>query len=669
MESVAAFRFSLFTFRFVVPLPYSPAMLISARDISKALGLKPLFSGVTLSIDEGDRIGLIGPNGAGKSTLLKLLAGVAPAPGHDGPDSGQIVVSKGARVVYVPQEDRFDGPAGQTSRDVVTRAALTAGLAAGVHDEHEAEIVAEQVLSRLEFDAAHSGANPGTLSGGWRKRLAIARALGARGGEPDVMLLDEPTNHLDLEGIRWLENFLTRAGKGKMASVFVTHDRAFLENVASRVVELSRAYPEGTLEIDGNYSEFLRRKQDYLDGQAKAEQSLANQVRKDLAWLSRGAQARRTKAKSRAASAYERIEGLDEVRARNAAAQVGGARVDFTDSGRKTRKFLEAIEISKSVGEGEARRTLFRGVNLAVGVGECVGLLGPNGSGKTTLIRVLTGELAPDAGTIKRSDPPPRVVVFSQHRQDFAPETPLGEALCPVSDQVRFRGQAMHITAWSRRFLFRDEQLPQPVKSLSGGELARVHIARIMLEPADVLVLDEPTNDLDIPTLEVLEEALEDFPGALILVTHDRAMLGRLATEVLALDGRGGAKSYADLDQAIAGLENAERELQATEAARLAKLAKASAQTPTSSEDAASESAAKKKPGKLSYMEQREYDAMEAKIHDAEAKAAAAHERMSDPAVIADHVKMAQACRDAEAADAQVAGLFARWEELEAKRG
>lgn len=638
-------------------------MLVSARDISKSLGLKSLFNDVSISIDEGDRVGLIGPNGAGKSTLLKLLAGVSPAPGHEGPDEGRIVIPKGVRAVYVPQDDRFESAYERTSLAVVSHAALEAGVAADVHDEHEAEIVARQVLDRLGFDDAHVSADPSALSGGWRKRLSIARALAACGGQPDVMMLDEPTNHLDLDGIRWLETLLTRGSRGKMASVFVTHDRAFLENCATRVVELSRAYPKGTLQINGNYTEFLRRKQEFLDGQAKAEQSLANQVRKDLAWLSRGAQARRTKAKSRAASAYERIEGLEEVRGRNAAAGTGGARVDFTDAGRKTRKFIEAIGVSKSVGEGASRRTLFRDVQLSVGVGECIGLLGPNGSGKTTLIRVLTGELAPDSGTIKRSDPPPRVVVFSQHRQDFAPETPLGEALCPVSDLVRFRGQAMHITAWSRRFLFRDEQLVQPVKTLSGGELARVHIARIMLEAADVLVLDEPTNDLDIPTLEVLEESLEDFPGGLILVTHDRAMLGRLATEIIALDGRGGAGNYADLDQALGAIEAAQRTAEPAAPAKRRESTPANTTTGT-----VTATAPAKKSGKLSYLEQREFDAIESNIAKAEARASAAHAKMNEPAVIADHTQLAKACAEAGAADEAVATLYARWEELEGKR-
>ncbi len=642
-------------------------MLISARGIAKTLGLRQLFHGVSLSIDEGDRIGLIGPNGAGKSTLLKIIAGLPDPAGHTGPDEGELTLAKGARVVYVGQQDTFpsrDDAPELTCRAVLVRSALDAGPAADVHDEHEADLVADSVLSRLNFDDARAAAHPATLSGGWRKRLAIARGLAACGGAPDLLLLDEPTNHLDLDAIAWLEEFLRRtrtAHNAPMASAFVTHDRAFLESVATRVVELSRAYPQGTLAVDGNYSEFLRRKAEFLDAQARSEQALAGQVRKDLAWLSRGAKARRTKSKSRIDASYERMDELAELKSRNAAAGAGAARVDFTDSGRKTRKFIQAAGIAYAVPTHAGPRTLFTGVDLAVGVGDCLGLLGPNGSGKTTLIRVLTGELKPAAGTLKYSDPAPRIVVFSQYRADFDPTITLADALCPVSDQVRFRGQAMHITAWSRRFLFRDEQLAQPVRTLSGGELARVHIARIMLEAADVLVLDEPTNDLDIPTLEVLEEALEEFPGALILVTHDRAMLDRLATDIVALDGRGGAGMFATVDQAVAAMVRGNAaHATASNAGRRAE-AKPESAAPLG---VATPAMNRKK---LSYNEQREYDGMEAKIQAAEAAAADADARMNDPAVMNDHARMAKACRDAQAAHDAVAQLYARWEELEGK--
>ncbi len=620
-------------------------MLLTAREISKSLGVRTLFRGLSLRIGEGHRLGVIGPNGSGKSTLLRLLAG------QDQADEGAILRRRGLRAVYVAQHDDF--PPDCSVLAVVTEAAFSGVGEVGVtHDHHEAELLAEQILSRVGFGAETWGALARDLSGGWRKRLAIARALSTVGGEPDMLLLDEPTNHLDLDGLRWLEEFLSRPeGSGRcFASVFVTHDRAFLSNVASRVLEVSGAHAGGSLLVEGGYREFLRRRDEILEAQSRAERSVAGQVRKDLAWLSRGPQGRQTKAKGRIGASSERMEDLAALRARNAAGAGAGAGVVFDDTGRRTRKLIVLRGVAKSMGG----RRLFSGVDLSLGVGDCLGLLGANGSGKTTLIRVLTGELAPDEGSVDRCDPPPRVVIFSQHRRELPPTMQLREALCPVGDHVRFRDRSMHVTAWSRRFLFRDEQLEQPVSSLSGGELARIHIAVIMLEPADVLVLDEPTNDLDIPTLETLEEAIEDFGGAVVLVTHDRAMLERLATDVLALDGRGGARMHASLAQALAA---------------------GAVEGPSGgAEDARAERPGRVEPPrppkkKLSYNEQREYDSIEARITEAEQRAAAAEGRLADPAVVADHVAMAEACHALTEAQREVASLYARWEELEARQG
>ncbi len=372
-------------------------------------------------------------------------------------------------------------------------------------------------------------------------------------------MLDEPTNHLDVEGIRWLEAMLSGAS---FAWIVVTHDRAFLENTASRIVELSRSYPGGAFSANGNYTEFLRRKQEFLEGQARQEQALANTVREDLRWLGRGAQARRTKSKSRIIASYERMDELADLKARNAAMQAAG--IDFTGTDRKTQKLLMARGVSKSLGG----KLLFKDLDVVLSPGSKLGLLGPNGSGKSTLIKVLTGELESDPpsaealaaakeaklpsgvlepGHVRRAENL-KVVVFSQHRTELDPSMTLRDTLSPA-DSVIYRGKLVHVNTWAQRFLFNTEQMKSPVRALSGGEQARIHIARLMLEPADVLVLDEPTNDLDIASLEVLEESLEDFPGAIVLVTHDRAMLARLSTQLLALDGRGGAGYFASLDQ------------------------------------------------------------------------------------------------------------------------
>ncbi|MEM1186104.1 MAG: ABC-F family ATP-binding cassette domain-containing protein [Planctomycetota bacterium] len=618
--------------------------MLNARQISKTLGLQTLFEDVSLSIQPSDRLGLIGPNGAGKSTLLKLLAGELSA------DGGEVRVDRGVRTAFVRQQDAF--AEGDDARAAVVRAVVDDAARQGLpRDEHEAETLAQITLGKVGFPDEWMSRPASSLSGGWRKRLSIAAALASAEGEPDVLFLDEPTNHLDVQGLAWLETFLTRwTSRRSAAVVFVSHDRTFLDRIATRVTELSRAYPDGLFGATGNYTEFLRRKNEFLDAQAERERSLAGQVRKDLDWLSRGPQGRQTKAKGRIDSSYQRMDELSELRERAAAADRGGTKVEFNAGQRKARKLIDAKGIGKSMG-GVG---LFSDVDLRLGAGDRLGLLGPNGSGKTTFIRVLTGELSPDEGEVVLADPAPRVVVFSQKREEFDPGLSLGEALCPVGDRVTFRGQSMHVVSWARRFFFERSQLAQPLHSLSGGELARVHIATMMLQPSDVLVLDEPTNDLDIPTLEAMEEALEDFPGALILVTHDRAMLDRLCTKVLSLDGRGGAQAYASSDQAIAAF------------VRLGEVEQSAATKAASTPKAAPPPRPKKV--KLSYKEQREYDSIEGDIESAESDVGRLEERLNDGAVIADHEAMARVCAELDAAQARVTELYARWDILEQKR-
>ncbi len=618
--------------------------MLRARDISKVLSFKTLFEGVSLNIAAGDRLGIIGPNGSGKSTLLKMLAGLIE------PDGGEILLDGPPVSAFVAQEDVFG--AGLDARGVALRAASEGSMSrGGERDEHRDSVIADIVLARVGFPDEMTSRDPSTLSGGWRKRLSIASALAYTGDAPDLLVLDEPTNHLDLEGIHWLEEFLVRmTTRTRGAAVFVTHDRDFIERVCTRVAELNRAYPDGLLAVGGNYSEFLRRKRELLDAQARQQQNLSNQVRKDLDWLSRGPQGRGTKAKGRIDRSHARIDALAEARERSAAAERGGSRVEFNTSGRKTRKLIEARGIAKSLGG----RALFSDLDLVLGAGGRVGLLGPNGSGKTTLIRVLTGELEPDAGEVLLAEPRPEVVVFSQLREGFDPETTLRDALCPAGDHVTFRGRSIHVAGWARRFLFHERQLEQSVGSLSGGELARVHVARIMLQPSDVLVLDEPTNDLDIPTLEIMEESLESYPGALVLVTHDRAMLARLADAVVSLDGRGGARSFAGLDQALAAFESS-REAGAPE------------QRPQKPAPKPADGGVGRRV-KLSYNEQREYDRIEADIERAEETVASAEADVGRPEVVGDHEAMRAACDALEAAQNTLAGLYARWEYLEQKR-
>jgi len=628
---------------------------LSATNLSKTYGSRTLFSGVALALEDRERLALIGPNGSGKSTLLKILAGL------EDPDTGAAAARKGLRVAYVSQSDTFpENSTIQTAVEIALNEARRAGKLPHLHDDHEVELAADLTLRRTGFED-HS-LPTAALSGGQRKRLSIARELA---GEPDILLLDEPTNHLDVEGIQWLES-LIRAST--FASIVVTHDRVFLENIATRIVELSSAYPDGTFSVAGNYSEFLRRKGEFLEGQARQQQPLANTVREDLRWLGRGAQARRTKSKSRIDASYERMDELEELKARNAPTKAAG--IDFTATERKTRKLLVARAITKAYGD----KRLFTDLDLVLSPADILGLMGPNGSGKSTLIKVLTGEVepgpptaaalefakenpappgAPAPGAIRRADQL-KVVVFSQHRTELNMAETLGDALSGHSDSVIYRGRQLHVNSWAKRFLFTPQQLLAPVRALSGGEQARVHIARLMLAPADILILDEPTNDLDLASLEVLEENLEEFPGSIILVTHDRAMLARLATRVLALDGRGGARYFTDYDQ----WERAQRD--AAKAAAAAAVSKPTAQAPT-----AAPAPTRKK---LTYNEQRELAQIEPSIEKAEREVKELERAVNDPAVIADHRAMLEACEKLGETQARVAALYTRWTELDARR-
>src|SRR5437762_5347072 len=481
------------------------SLLLSCEDVSKAYGTRSLFDSLTLGLFEGDQAGLVGPNGSGKSTLLKILAGDTT------PDRGSRSLRNGVRVGYVPQDPVFR--AGRTVDDV-----LIASLADVEEEDRPGRLA--HALGRSGFADGHAAVD--TLSGGWRKRLAIARELAAA---PDILLMDEPTNHLDVEGILWLEDPLTERSR---AFLVVSHDRYFLEHVATRMLELNRVYPDGLFEAEGRYSEFLARRDEFLRGQAAYEDALANTVRREIEWLRRGAKARSTKAKGRIKEAGRLIEELEDRRARGVAATAG---IDFTSSQRRTRRLLAARGLTVSRGG----RRLVSGLDLVVTPGTHVGLIGPNGSGKTTLLDVLAGTLPPDAGEIERADQL-RIVRFEQARSGLDPTESLRRALAPEGDAVTWQGRSIHVASWARRFLFRPEQLEVPVGRLSGGEQARILVARLMREPADLLILDEPTNDLDIPTLEVLEDSLAEFDGGLVLVTHDRFMLERVSTVILALD-------------------------------------------------------------------------------------------------------------------------------------
>jgi ATP-binding cassette subfamily F protein uup len=600
------------------------AVVLSCSGVSKRFGIAPLFENLTLALHDGQRIGLTGPNGSGKSTLMRILAGV------ETPDDGVRSIRKQAIVAYVPQDSFF-------ARGSTVRSELESALLGLPLSDEERKL-------RIEVEASRAGfreldAEAASLSGGWRKRLAI---VGALVRQPDAVLLDEPTNHLDIDGILWLERTLNQAS---FASLFISHDRYFLERVATHMAEINPAYPDGIYAAEGNYSKFLERREEYLIARQKLQESLEAKVRREVEWLRRGAKARTTKSKARIDEANRLIQELDEVTTKNRS-QV--ASVELNASDRKTKRLIQAENISAAPGGA----VLFQDLTLTLTAGTKLGLAGANGSGKSTLLRILSGAMQPSAGQVRRADLL-RIAVLDQNRRVPDEEGMLKNALSPEGDTVIYRGQSIHVAGWASRFLFTKEQLVQPVRQLSGGERARVLLANLMLQPADVLFLDEPTNDLDIPTLEVLEDNLLEFPGALVLVTHDRYLLDRVATTVLALEGDGRWGVYAEYSQWE----------QERARARVVEPDRKTAETPA----ARSQSAPAKK--KLSYIEQREWDGMEAKILEAEEALASAQAAMDDPSVFTNPGLVASASAALDAAQKQVEALYARWAELESKAG
>ncbi len=500
-----------------------PAILLSCRNLSKTFDARPLFEGLSFGLFENERTGLIGPNGAGKSTLLKILAGLE----HE--DEGELSLRRGLRVRYLAQQDLFKNSAdGISVRDELVHGLKGLGL-----EDYEIDI-------RVDAGIEEAGFNPDqrvdSLSGGWRKRLAILTQVLC---EPDLLLLDEPTNHLDLEGVLWLEKFLSGLN---FSFLMVTHDRRFLETVCNRVIELNKRYEDGHFSSAGNYSDFMEAREKLYEAQAAQEESARNIVRREIEWLRKGPKARTTKQKARMDRAGELISELSDLSFRNA--QDRKASIDFSNSDRKSKKLIELTEVHKSMGG----KKLFGPMNLTLGPGDKLGLLGANGSGKSTLLKILAGKLAQDAGSIKRAEGL-KVVTFDQHREQLDLKMPLRKALCENGDRVEYKGNFIHVGGWADRFLFTTEQLNTPLGRLSGGEQSRVLIARLMLKPADILLLDEPTNDLDISSLEVLETSMMEFPGALVLVTHDRYLLDRVSEQILALDGKGHGRFFADLSQ------------------------------------------------------------------------------------------------------------------------
>ena len=581
-------------------------------------------------------MGLIGPNGAGKSTLLSILAG------RLAPDAGTVSAQKGLCLALLEQVPSF-GP-----QDTV-ETALLSGTTTGEEWERAAGV--RDLFDRLGFsEAGHALETPvATLSGGWRKRLALGRALAAK---PQLLLLDEPTNHLDVEGIEWIETFLASA---PLATLTVTHDRLFLGRVTNRILELDPRHADGVLAVDGGWQRYLEIRAETLAAQERRETVLKNTLRREIEWLRRGPAARATKQQARIDRALALTDEVKELAGRN---QQRGLELDFTGADKLPRRLVEARGIAKRMGEA----LLFQDLDLRLGPKVRLGLLGPNGCGKSTLIRVLVGDLAPDGGEVFRADDL-RVAYFEQNREALDPDATVKDSVCPKGDYVDLGGKPVHVRGYLDRFLFSSQQMGMRVGSLSGGEQSRLLIARLMLRPANLLVLDEPTNDLDMATLGVLEENLTEFPGAVLLVTHDRYFLDQVATEILAFP------PFAPRASGASSEPGAKLERFASLSQWEAWHAGFFSERRSGARPGKAKRTADKEKKKLSYKEQRELAGMEEAILSAEERVAVLTAESERPENVANAQKLVELTAALAEAQARVDALYQRWAELGAAAG
>jgi ATP-binding cassette subfamily F protein uup len=635
--------------------------LLRAANVQLTFGSRTVFEGLTLTIEEGERVGLVGVNGSGKSSLMKILAGVARA------DAGELQLRRGARVTYLPQEPEFPEGATVASELAVSQAPLKEALTAHAElsrklestppEAHEKLLVQIAALSdRIEqlggWDTEHHAKMlldrlgvkdwdlpVAQLSGGLRKRVAIARALLTR---PDLLMLDEPTNHLDADTVDWLEEELDKL-PGSL--LLVTHDRYFLDGLVDRMVEIQPG--AGAISYPGNYEAYVEQKLVAQENAAIAQHKRERWIAQEVAWLRRGPEARRTKSKARIDRARKLMAEKGFERPKVAGLQVLSApRLGHT--------VIEAEGIQKAFGE----RQVLKGVDFRLQRGERVGLVGPNGVGKTTFLRVLLGELPPDGGKLVIGKNT-KVAYYDQTRASLDPEQTVYEAASPGEDWVEMGDKKIALRDYLDDLLFPVPMQRQKVAALSGGERNRLLLARLFLEGSNVLVLDEPTNDLDIVTLNVLEGLLLSFTGSVLLVTHDRYFLDKVATSILAFEGDGRVVRYEGNYAMYRRLKDQ---------ADAARAAEAPTPAPKKEAPASQSSEASKpvrKPGKLSYKEQRELEGMEAAIEAAESRKAELEAKLADPAVYSSATKVPELQRELEAATTEVDRLYARWQELQ----
>ncbi len=644
--------------------------LYSITGAQLAFGHVALLDHADFSLEAGERVGLIGRNGAGKSSLLKIVAELAR------PDDGLVTRQQDLVTVYVAQEPEFEP--GASVFDAVaaglthTQALLdefdtVANRLAEVHEgaEHDALLARMNTLqgaldladgwnwrTRVATTLAQIGLD-GTqrveaLSGGMKKRVALARALVL---QPDVLLLDEPTNHLDFEGIRWLEELLVSQ---RSSVLFITHDRAFLDRVATRIVELDRGR---LLSYPGNFSQYQTRKAQQLEVERVENEKFDKLLAQEEVWIRKGVEARRTRSVGRIA----RLVDMRNERAERRNTQ-GNVRLDVAQ-GEKSGKIVAELTDVTIRYDGRAYIDTFTGTVMR---GDKIGLVGPNGVGKTTMLKLILGELTPDEGRV-RTGTNLQVAYFDQMRAQLDLDRSLADTISPGSEWVEIGGTRKHVMSYLGDFLFSPERARSPVRSLSGGERNRLLLARLFARPANVLVLDEPTNDLDIPTLELLEELLTDYDGTVLLVSHDRAFLDNVVTSVIAAEGRGLWREY------VGGFTDWQTQHARSQALAQqdAKRAAAPESAPAPKDDASKAAPARntQRVVKLSFNEQRELDGLPEKIAAFEAEQAAINAQLEDGTIFARDAKEGTRLTERFAAlDEALLAALERWEELEAKR-
>lgn len=597
-------------------------ILLNTHQLSKSYSGRTLFRDVSFGVNEGDRIGLVGPNGAGKSTLLKALAGLVDV------DGGTISRKRGLRLGFMEQTPVFQPDA-----------TIMSAVLEKAEDPNESIVLAMTVMSHLHLGNFDENKPVSELSGGWRKKVALAREVVS---EPELLLLDEPTNHLDVTSILWLEEYLKNA---PFAVMMVTHDRLFLQRTATRILDLDPRNPNSLLSVDGDYTTYVAAKEHELGALERQEKVQRNQLRREMEWLSRGSIARQTKQSARIEAAADLKANVEALERQNRPRALD---IEFGDTEGGPKKLVVLEGVTKSYGDN----TLFENVDLIVGKKSRIALLGDNGTGKSTLIKLILGMEEPDSGKIKRAEKL-QFSHFEQGRDTINPNLSVLQNICPEGDYVICQGSAMHVRSYLDRFLFPGIKAELPASKLSGGEQARLRLAQLMLNSSQILVLDEPTNDLDTDTLEVLEGALKDFNGAVILVTHDRYFMDAVADEILAFPPT--PESEKSLEKFASYFQ---WEVWYEEQVALAKQ--------KSKARAKAEAGGQAK--KMSYKEKYELENMETVIMKLEQKVEELSKESNSPNVISDHKKLSDIHSALAEAQSELEAKFARWAELEKKK-